>query len=191
MAENRLILAAREGDASAVRELLSSGADVSASDSNGWTALCWAAARGHLDVARELVEHGSDVYQTGTDQRTPYLIALAASNLPLARFLEEAENRAGGDADGRSSGQAKHRPYCKAYILSDLRRFCGWTEDGADPLPAETVVFLHTDLSVTRAVWLGEDVVFAGSGDGWRVFCQEQLQFQAPSDYNWIPDLQE
>src|ERR1700744_3625093 len=128
MAEERLILAAREGDASAVRELLSSGADVSAADSNGWTPLCWAAARGHLEVARELVEGGADVFQTGNDQRTAYLIRLAASPVPVARFLEDAENRAGGDPEGRSSQQAKHRPYCKAYVIDVLRQFPGWVE---------------------------------------------------------------
>src|SRR5262249_15256977 len=62
-----LMLAARRGDAGAVRALLESGADVNAIDSTGTTALMGAAEVGSPDVVRLLLAAGA-LYQVSNSQ---------------------------------------------------------------------------------------------------------------------------
>jgi len=63
---DKLLAAAKSGDAKALLEALQAGADVQAKDSDGWTAAMWAARDGHADCAklietereRRELEHG-------------------------------------------------------------------------------------------------------------------------------------
>ena len=197
MAESELIAAVRAADREAVAAALAAGANPDLQDEQGWTALCFAAGMGDEDVAKCLLDHGADVFRTGHDQRTPYLIALAARRLNVARLLSDAEERAGGDTEGRSSRQAEHRPYCRAYQLEELRRFSHWSEPA--PIAAESdaaasddgslavdanVVFIHRDFTVTRSIWIGEDVVFDAVTPDWQQFCKDVLGFRPPSDFD-------
>ena len=59
--ENPLIEAAKEGNVSKVKDLLSSGSDVNDVDKEGWTPLIAASWSGRLDVVRLLIEKGADV----------------------------------------------------------------------------------------------------------------------------------
>jgi hypothetical protein len=83
---------------------------------------------------------------------------------------------------------------CKAFYLRDLRRYSGWREQRSSeeinrylpdeikaelekPLGDDDVVFLHGDLSVTRSMFPGHQVIFSGSEVAWRRFCEEELRF--------------
>jgi ankyrin repeat protein len=199
MAEPELIAAVRANDRAAVLSLLETGTDPNQQDEQGWTALCFAAGMGHEDIVTSLFDHGADVFRTGNDQRTPYLIALAARRLDVARMLSDAEERADGDIEGRSSRQAEHRPYCRAYLIDQLRRFPGWSEptaaaaasdaaaNGGRPQATDAnVVFIHRDFTVTRSLWLGEDIVFDAVTPAWQQFCADVLGFRPPNDFDLV-----
>ena len=55
-----LMLAARDGDAPLLQQVLDRGATVDARSRTGWTALTYAAWKGHTDVARRLLRAGAD-----------------------------------------------------------------------------------------------------------------------------------
>lgn len=191
MSEQNLIRAVRDGDATKVRELLEEGAPVDQQDENGWTPLNWAAGQGDVAALRLLLEHGADVTLTGRDNRTPLMIAKAAGRAEAAELLTEAEKKRGVWQDPR-----KTRLYCKAFYLADLEAFPGWPEEATAKagLPRGTeeegqaeeqepsIVYLHQDLTVTRSMWHGEDVVFDGAAADWPSFCDQQLQFAIPED---------
>lgn len=195
MSQQALIDAAKAGDTARAEEALGAGADVNgASDEQEWTALNFAAGRGDLEMVKFLVERGADVFRTGVDNRTPYKIAIAAGHAEVARFLVEAEESAGGDTERVSSREGEKRPYCKAYLMKDLRRFGAWAEsrsnwkaDAAMEFGDEDVVFIHQDLSVTRSMFHGEDVLWSDASDEWRSFCSGELGFKVPSDFDLIP----
>jgi hypothetical protein len=81
--------------------------------------------------------------------------------------------------------------YCKAYLLSQLRNFPGWTEaaenarvDDPDtkspaprPLSGESIVYLQEDFTVTDGVFPGENVLFANVTAEWEHFCRDELDF--------------
>ncbi len=53
--QTRLMLAAQDGDLTAVQALLSNGADVNVADEDGWTALMYASQKGHLTTVQALL----------------------------------------------------------------------------------------------------------------------------------------
>lgn len=70
-----LMVAARAGNANAVRLLIERGADVNAVDKEGGTALKNAARIGHTDVVRVLLEKGADVNAVTQDSLTVRILA--------------------------------------------------------------------------------------------------------------------
>ncbi|MFB0552620.1 MAG: ankyrin repeat domain-containing protein [Phycisphaerae bacterium] len=66
-----LIKAAADGDIEQVKSLISKGADVSAKDKLGRTALHYASEKGHREVAKLLISHGAYVNATSFDARKP------------------------------------------------------------------------------------------------------------------------
>jgi ankyrin repeat protein len=196
MSTLQLIAAVKGGDLAKAKELLQSGDDINQQDEQGWTALNWAAGKGWVDGVTLLLENGADVFRAGRDQRTPYKIALAAGHAAVVRILLEAEKRT-----GKPTSESK-REYCKAYSLSDFRRFSGWTESkinwkvdsesGADSesacerLSDEDIVFLHSDLTVTQSMWHNENIIFNRITPEWQAFCTETLQFKVPTDLDLI-----
>jgi len=83
--------------------------------------------------------------------------------------------------------------YCKAYLVGDLMKYPAWSvsdvavvdvadSESASPLGEEDVVFLHEDLTVTRSMWHGEDVVFDAVTPEWQSFCRDTLEFAVPDD---------
>lgn len=170
-----LVEHAKAGDLAGARAALDGGADPAERDSEGWCALDWAAGRGDQAMIELLLGHGADPAATGPEQRTPYQIALAGGRLDAARLLRAA----------KPDGDYRWRPYCKAYQLSDLRRFPQWPPDEAGG--GDDVAFLHDNLSVTRSMWPGEDVLFDGTTAGWAEFCRDVLAFRVPDDLDLVP----
>jgi hypothetical protein len=173
-----LIEAVKAGDAAAVQRALAGGASADERDERGWTGLCWAAGRGDAALARLLIGGGADVSLTGTDGRTPLMIARAAGRAEAAEVIEAAEKARGVWQDPRET-----RKHSKAFRVADLRRYDGWSEaPEEDALSAEDVVYLHQDFTVTRSIWPGEQVVFAGGTPEWRGYCESTLGFALPAD---------
>lgn len=193
----QLIEAVKASNYTAVTELIESGVDVNQQDEQGWTPLNFAVGKGDLAMVQLLIERGADVFKTGRDQRTPYKIALAAGRAEVAKLLRDAEQRSGDAAS------ALHRPYVRAYLLSELRQFPGWDEgQGAtgqsagdvtqegQPTPEDPVAFLHQDYTVTSSMWPGEDIIFSNVTPEWQEFCTKSLGFYVPDDLDYLPSSQ-
>ena len=71
--------------------LLKCGADVSASNNLGYTALHHAAATGHKDIARMLVGAKADIGRRDTSGRTPWMTALQFNKDAGLRTLLEPD----------------------------------------------------------------------------------------------------
>jgi uncharacterized protein len=178
-ADHRLVDAVKNADLATLERLLAEGVAVDARDDDDWRALDWAAGRGDVAAIGLLLGAGADVHATGTEQRTPYQIALAAGHLEALEILAAAEDR----DDPHAVNDRHWQPYCRAYQVSDLRRFPYWPDSD----DASDVLFLHHDLTVTRGMWRGEDVVFDDVTDEWRRFCAAELAFRVPRDVDLVP----
>lgn len=103
--DQRLIDAAKQGDAAQVENLLARGADVNARETNGqltlmrYTALIWAAYKGNRDVVKILLVHGADVCVSDRENRTPLMMAASAGHLDIVRMLADA----GADIQAKSN----------------------------------------------------------------------------------------
>lgn len=194
MSDLRLIDAVKADDLKAARELIESGADVNQQDEHGWTPLNWAAGKGSASLAQLLIESGGDIYKAGNDQRTPYDIALGAGHTELVKLLIQAAKER-----GRQSGDDGRR-YCRAYPLSEMRRFPGWSERIHETKPQSPtsieesdapglsggIAFLHQDFTVTLSMWQGENIIFNDVTADWQEFCMKELGFKVPSDLDLI-----
>ncbi len=95
-----------------VRKLILDGADPSAADCQGLTALHYAAFDGSTKLAQTLLEHGPArlVFCEAPDGETSLWVACAKSQLNVAKMLIEA----GGEAlllkNGRASGRERVGP---------------------------------------------------------------------------------
>ena len=56
----RLIEAAKLGDFKTVEKYVNKGADLTAEDEYGFTALAWAALKGHVEMVQALIDKGAD-----------------------------------------------------------------------------------------------------------------------------------
>ncbi|MFB7631299.1 ankyrin repeat domain-containing protein [Streptomyces sp. NPDC056149] len=186
--ETALWTASKTGDSKAIGDLAPTGEELAARDAAGWTALDWAAGHGDAATVRALLAAGADPLATGEDERPPYEIALAAGHREAARILRERVRQSTGE-DPSSSWM----PYCRAYPLAALRAYPDWPAgaaqrpDGA-PLPGDTLVYLHHDLTVTSGIWPGEDIVFDARTPRWERFCRQELGFAVPDDLDLITE---
>jgi uncharacterized protein len=89
----KLIAAAKQGDATAVKELLAQGASVHARDDKGMTALIAAAYRNDLAIADLLIQAGANVNVQDNTKQSAYLIPTADGDLELLKRTLQA----GGD----------------------------------------------------------------------------------------------
>ena len=94
--ETALMLAAHDGNADIVNALIRAGADVSATDNNGLTALSAAAEgreltsnafdQGHVRVAKALMAAGADIH-AASNLGTPLQVAAATGNTGVLKIL--------------------------------------------------------------------------------------------------------
>jgi len=85
--------------------------------------------------------------------------------------------------------------YCKAYYLSDFKRFPGWPgnleymrkeaaeekSDGAlRPLEDRDILYLQENYVVTDGIFLEEQIVFDKVTAEWIDFCTSTLAFKVP-----------
>ena len=97
--DNPLVEAARRADTDAVRTLLDGGADASAPEADGTTALHWAARLDSVELADLLIAGGADVSAANAFGVPPLrLAAVNGSAAMLERLLE-----AGADSDTASA----------------------------------------------------------------------------------------
>jgi hypothetical protein len=181
-----LFEAVTSGSVAGVDAALSAGVPVDVRDDDGWSALDRAAGRGDAALVDVLLRHGADPLAVGSDLRTPYAIALAAGRTEAARVLRGAELQA---SPGRADSYMWH-PYCRAYLIGQLRAAPVWPQHDGTDLAEDTVVYLHDDHTVTLGIWPGEDVLFAQVDPEWIAFCDEVLHFQVPDDFDLVPDAQ-
>ncbi|MBI5597657.1 MAG: ankyrin repeat domain-containing protein [Elusimicrobia bacterium] len=87
---NELLFAARRGHLGVVKTLLSSGADVKATNEGGATALMVAAQEGHDDIVKALLGAKSSVASRDKDGRTALALAAHAGHLEVVKTLLDA-----------------------------------------------------------------------------------------------------
>lgn len=86
--------------------------------------------------------------------------------------------------------------YCKAYPVAALKQFGGWTDTLETPvdnsngegsekteiaLDGRHYLFLQEDFTVTKNIFLNEDVVFSDVTPEWMSFCKGTLKFEIPA----------
>lgn len=184
MTENdtRLADAAKEGDAEALRRGIAAGRDLAVRDEDNWNALDWAAGRGDRDMVLALLDAGADPVVDDGEGRTAFRTAAAAGHRECAEILRTAMRRRGGPG-----ADTTWRPYCKAYLAHQLSAFDGWPADLDSPPGPDDILYVHSDLTVSRGIWVGEDVVPVEVTPQWERFCREELGFSVPDDLDLMP----
>ncbi|XP_049943601.1 poly [ADP-ribose] polymerase tankyrase-1-like [Schistocerca serialis cubense] len=97
----RLLEAAQQSRMSEMRALLAAGADVGATDGDGWTALHWAARNGQAEMAKCLLAAGADVEARGQWEWTALFWAARQGQVEAAKALLSA----GADLEARDIWQ--------------------------------------------------------------------------------------
>ncbi len=82
-----LMVAAANGDANRVQQLIEAGADVNARSNSGATALIYSARNNHLTTAKALFSAGADVNATSTKGSTALSIAIRWNHSELIAYL--------------------------------------------------------------------------------------------------------
>lgn len=104
MNETKLHTAAANDDVAAIRDLLSKGTNIEASDGNGRTALLVATHGNKVHAAKALIEAGADVNAKDNINDSPYLYAGARGHLEILKMTLvhgadlKSTNRYGGTA---------------------------------------------------------------------------------------------
>lgn len=86
--------------------------------------------------------------------------------------------------------------YCKAYPITELRKFPGWCEqieqlaplesgDAGEPQPRtgladDDYLFLQETFVVTDGIFLDQHVIFDRVTPEWKAFCIDELAFVVP-----------
>lgn len=73
---SKLMIAAKNNDISAIRQLMKSGSDVNAKDTAGESPLVYAINAGHLSAAELLIKSGADIHSRNRRGMTPLMAAV-------------------------------------------------------------------------------------------------------------------
>ncbi|WP_406117743.1 HEAT repeat domain-containing protein [Streptomyces sp. NBC_00989] len=150
--------AVRAGDAEAVRDLLSRGADPDAVDANGLPVLCVAVTAYDEQVAEALVEGGADPDRVLPDGTTPLGCAVDGGSPALFSAVLGKEPRLRLAEAARERLLASARSWYETGAAEELRRRTG------APGPAVTVRVQDGEYDWVDQVTLGGLVVRAGHG---------------------------
>ena len=85
----QMMVAARDGDASAVSKALATGLSPDASNPIGQTSLMVASIWGHTNVGEVLLDAGANPNQPNHDGQTPLIFAVKNGKLAMAKLLLE------------------------------------------------------------------------------------------------------
>ena len=85
-----LMRGARAGHVETVKVLLSAGANLEATDKDGWTALMWAAEEGHVEVVKVLLSAGANLEATDKDGWTVLMREAGAGHVEIIKVLLSA-----------------------------------------------------------------------------------------------------
>ena len=134
--EGQLVLAARNGDAERVRQLLAQGLTPDAEEpKNGHRALHQAAEAGQLEVIEIVLDAGAAVDARDGDGTTALMRAAVTASVPAGRRLLEA----GAAVNARSpEGETALTQVASGAVL---RRIRGGAGEGKTPGPAEELRF--------------------------------------------------
>lgn len=103
VADAVLLAAAKEGDVTTALERLRQGADVSARDSTGTTALHWAVFNESVGLVRQLLDAGADPLAANSYGSTPLAEAAVTGNVAVLQALVDAgANIDAPGADGQT-----------------------------------------------------------------------------------------
>lgn len=86
------------------------------------------------------------------------------------------------------------RKYCKAYPLSEMRQFPGWSEKRAADeaeLSDDSIVYLWDDFTIVKSPILDTGMIFDTVSPEWLDFCQNTLNFAIPADLKFAYDTTE
>ena len=86
--------------------------------------------------------------------------------------------------------------YCKAYQLSQLRQFAGWSENSQGPaakqaspqieenkiLSDDDLVYVQENYFVTEDLFIDEGIIFNNVTPEWQDFCRGVLMFDPVPD---------
>jgi hypothetical protein len=81
--------------------------------------------------------------------------------------------------------------YCKAYPIAKLHEFGDWAKYYRKPekdlqvkedATSEDYLFLQENFTVTKGIFLDEDIVFDKVTSEWEDFCKNTLNFEIPAD---------
>ncbi|XP_031626687.1 carboxypeptidase B-like isoform X2 [Contarinia nasturtii] len=103
--DQELIIAAITDNASAIPRLIATGANISASDNHGMTAIHWAAEYGHHEAAKVLIDRGARIDAQDFFFNTPLHIACSHKN----------------GADFTAVNLAKHTPISLSTIKDEFK----------------------------------------------------------------------
>ncbi|XP_051498854.1 ankyrin repeat domain-containing protein 31 [Apus apus] len=102
--ETQLHIAARRGDLSLVKALISSGVCVNQQDYAGWTAIHEASSKGFTEVILELLKAGADVNSRSLDGILPIHDAVSGNYLEAVRILlQHGANPCERNGSGKSA----------------------------------------------------------------------------------------
>ena len=83
--------------------------------------------------------------------------------------------------------------YCKAYPIAKLHEFGDWAKCYRGPEKVvdsensdENYLFLQENFTVTKGIFLDEEIVFDNVTSEWEDFCKNTLNFQVPADVSAI-----
>jgi ankyrin repeat protein len=104
--EADLIGAAKLGDLTRARELVTRGAPVDVTDRRGYTPLMWSSAAGSVDLTRYLLEHGAHPGARAADGATALFLAAANGSTDVVRLLLSRGANPGVAREGQTPRQA-------------------------------------------------------------------------------------